>query len=64
MRVELTDYDVWSFYRVDGSDHWKWCRRSPDGDVLIEARESLPSLEACQEDARRFGYNTQSVVHE
>ena len=36
----------------------------PDGDVLIEAREALPSLEACQQDARRFGYNTQSIAQE
>ena len=57
MRVELTDYDVWSFQR-DGAGAWKWCRRSPDGDLLIEAREALPSIEACQQDARRFGYDT------
>ena len=63
MRVELTDYDVWSFQK-DDTGNWKWCRRSPDGEVLIEARAPLPSLEACQDDARRFGYNTQSIAQE
>ena len=63
MRVELTDYDVWSFQKDDAGS-WKWCRRSPDGEVLIEARGPLPSLEECQQDARRFGYNTQSLAPE
>ncbi len=63
MRVELTDYDVWSFYK-DDSGGWKWCRRSPDGDVLFEARAALASLEESQEDARRFGYATQHTRDE
>ena len=63
MRVELTDYDVWSFQK-DDTGSWKWCRRSPEGNDLIEARGPSPSLEACQEDASRFGYNTQSISPE
>ena len=63
MRLEFTDYDVWSFYK-DGSGGWKWCRRSPDGDLIIEARAPLTSLEESQEDARRFGYTTQLVADE
>lgn len=61
MRVELTDYDVWSFYK-DDTGAWRWCRRSPEGNVLIEARDALPTFEECQEDARRFGYTTQALA--
>jgi hypothetical protein len=59
MRVELTNYDVWSFYRHEGG--WRWSRRSPDGELLVEARETFASIEACQNDARRFGYDTTTV---
>ena len=55
MRIPLSDFDVWDFYRTD-SGEWKWCRKSPDGDVLIEARSTFASLDACQSDAQRSGY--------
>ena len=63
MPVEFTEYDVWSFHREDNGG-WKWSRRSPDGDLLLEAREALPDLDACQDDARRSGYQTANVAKE
>ena len=63
MRIEFTDYDVWSFLKDDAGG-WKWCRRSPDGELLIEARGAFSTLEQCQEDARRSGYSTQAAAPE
>jgi hypothetical protein len=55
MRLEFTDYDVWSFSK-DDAGFWRWCRRSPEGTPLIEAHTPQQTLEECQDDARRHGY--------
>jgi hypothetical protein len=54
-RAEFTDWDVWSF-KKDDHGQWIWQRCSPDGDLLVESRSAFEQLEACQEDATRFGY--------
>jgi hypothetical protein len=54
-RAEFTDWDVWSFKKSDHGQ-WIWQRHSPDGDLLVESRTEFGQLEACQEDATRFGY--------
>lgn len=54
-RAEFTDWDVWSFKKND-DDQWMWQRHSPDGELLVESRTVFEHLEACQEDATRFGY--------
>ena len=55
MQVPFSDYDVWSFHKSD-SESWSWCRKSPDGEVLIEGRTSFSTLDECITDARRHGY--------
>ena len=61
MRKEFTDYDVWSFQKAH-EDAWNWRRTSPDGEVLLEGRAPLPSLDDCMADARRHGYTGTSPL--
>ena len=55
MRIQLTEYDVWSFHKTD-ADAWNWRRTSPDGEVLLEGRTGFQSFDDCMADARRHGY--------
>jgi hypothetical protein len=55
MHPVFTEYDVWSF-KKDERSRWVWRRESPDRELLLEARSSFDALEACVEDAGRFGY--------
>ena len=55
MQQPFSDYDVWSFHKPD-PESWCWRRTSPDGQVLIEGRESFSTFDECIDDARRYGY--------
>jgi hypothetical protein len=55
MRKEFTEYDVWSFQRVE-PERWNWRRSSPEGELLLEGGTPFPTFDDCMADARRHGY--------
>jgi hypothetical protein len=55
MAAVLTEFDVWDF-KKDEEGRWTWQRLSPDGEVLLQARDAFEDLEQCQADAARHRY--------
>ena len=54
--MDYADFDLWDFKR-DGGGRWTWARHSAEGEPLAGSHRSFNSMEACVDDAKRFGYS-------
>ncbi len=52
----MGENDKWEFYQ-DSAGEWRWRRIAPNGQIVGASSEGYSSRRACEENARRNGWN-------